>query len=306
MKYKDLNNLRKPVTGKRNYSWLLKLVGVALGLALILFSLKILLSPITTAIASFLGESSTTLSFFTSRHTVKAENGVTNVLLLGVDERLQGDLPLTDTIILAGLREEDKNVTMISIPRDLWIQVPAFGEVISHYTKINGVYSLGEEYGYPGGGIELLKTVITKHFEVPVHYYAEINFEGFEQAVDAVGGIDIYVEQDFVDYQYPRTGYENAAWSERWEVLSFEQGWQHMDGAIALKYARSRHAFGPEGSDFARARRQQRVILALKDKILTTSTLTNLSKLKELFLAFTNYVETSTNTIFRRNTVTPA
>src|SRR5690606_17112238 len=97
---------------------------------------------------------------------------------------------------------------------------------------------------------------------------------------DAVGGVDVNVERAFVDYEYPIEGRENAyPISSRYKTLDFKVGMQHMDGQTALEYARSRHAAGVEGTDFARSQRQQKVITAFKDKVFSTKTLTNPSAL---------------------------
>lgn len=292
MRYKDLNHQAKS-TRSTSKIWFLKAGLGIISLVIIFFGLKLLISPVATAIAGFLRDSTTSISFFIGRSHIKQDAGISNVLLLGVDERGQGSPSLTDTIILASFRHEDQKIVMISIPRDLWIRVPEFEGVAEHFTKINGTYSLGEEFHYPEGGIKLLSEVISNHFGLPIHYFAKVNFNGFEEAINAVDGIDIYVEQAFVDYQYPRTGFENASWSERWEIVSFKQGWQHMTGETALEFARSRHAFGPEGSDFARAKRQQKVLLALQDKIISSETLFNLNRLKELYLTLSNEIETN-------------
>ena len=114
-----------------------------------------------------------------------------------------------------------------------------------------------------------------------------------EKGIDAIEGIDVVVERTFDDYMFPRPGYENAPWNQRWEHVHFDAGLQHMDGATALEYARSRHALGVEGSDFARSRRQQKVIIAAKNKILSSSTLFNTAKLKELYEVVSDHVRTN-------------
>jgi LCP family protein required for cell wall assembly len=297
MRYKDLNYKKKykPVVNNRVKKGMLIKAGIGVvALGILLFGLKLIIAPVVNALAGFLQDSGSSVSYMLGQQKIKEQNGVTNFLLVGVDERAKGLTSLTDTLIIGSFRHADEKMSLISIPRDLWVKVPAFGQVAQHYTKINSVYSIGSEYEYPsGGGIGLLQQVILDHFGVPIDYFAKVNFEGFQKAVDAVEGVDIYVERSFADYEYPRMGYESAAWSERWEVISFEQGWQHMNGETALKYARSRHAFGPEGSDFARAKRQQKVILALKDKILSNETIFNITRLRELYVTFSNEVETN-------------
>jgi len=107
-----------------------------------------------------------------------------------------------------------------------------------------------------------------------IDYYVRVDFDGFMQIIDELGGVDIEVENTLDDYSYPIRGQEdNANYYARYEHLHIEQGMQHMDGSLALKYARSRHAGGSEGSDFARARRQQLILEAVKAKLLSRNTL---------------------------------
>jgi hypothetical protein len=117
--------------------------------------------------------------------------------------------------------------------------------------------------------------VVSNILQIPIHYYARIDFTGFKKIVDELGGVDIYVERSFTDYRFP-TSYFG------YTTISFSQGWQKMNGQRALEYVRSRYGNNGEGSDFARARRQQRFLLALKDKILTYQTLVNVKKINQL------------------------
>ena len=106
-------------------------------------------------------------------------------------------------------------------------------------------------------------------FQIPVDYYLALDFAGFEKIIDDLGGIKVKVENSFDDYKYPILGNEDAAWDQRWEYLHFDKGEQIMNGGLALKYVRSRHALGIEGSDFARSRRQQKVLEGVKEKIMS-------------------------------------
>lgn len=284
MRYKDFSKNSYKASRNRNgerknnpSSRWLKSAAVVAGLAVLIFGLKMMLTPVVGAMASFFQESSTAVSYMLNKDSIKKDNGVTNILLVGVDARetvVTG--ALTDTLIIASYHHETQKVSLLSLPRDLWINEQG--------SKINALYSTGN--------IELLKSVLEQKLGTPIHYYAVIDFRGFEKAVDAVGGIELYVERGFDDYTYPRPGYENATWNERWQHVGFTAGWQTMDGKTALTYARSRHALGPEGSDFARAKRQQKVILAAKDKILASETLFSLDKLRNLYLTMEDEVQT--------------
>lgn len=209
-------------------------------------------------------------------------DGRTNILILGIDKKLS--MPrssLTDTILVVSISKREKNAVIISIPRDLWIN---FNNL--YRGKINSAYSVG--------GMELTHKLASNILDLPLHYYGLIDFDGFKQAIDLLDGLDIEVEREFDDYVFPRPGYENALpESERWQHIHFDKGLQHMDGERALQYARSRHALGPEGSDFARARRQQKVLLALKARVLSAENLINPTKITELFSTFKKSVETN-------------
>ncbi len=186
-------------------------------------------------------------------------HGRTNVLLVGIDSRgkIGQGLKNTDTIILASYDHKTHRLFLISFPRDLWVKFPG----TYYHNKINAVYAYGERLK-PGHGLEYLKGLIEQLSGLKIQYYAMINFKGFKTIIDRLGGIDVYVERSFVDYMYPKgLGYM---------TVRFSKGWNHFNGERALQYARSRKAAGPEGSDFARARRQQKVIQAVIDKFKKT------------------------------------
>jgi len=132
----------------------------------------------------------------------------------------------------------------------------------------------------------------------PVHYMLVISFDGFVRLIDLLDGVDVKVDKAFTDNQYPITGREADTCGQdpktlcRYETISFNTGVQHMDGTLALKYARSRHAEGEEGSDFARARRQQEIILAVKDKVLSTDFLLNPKRVSQMLQIIEDSVET--------------
>ena len=224
------------------------------------------------------------VSKVTSKITsLDSTDGRTNFLVIGVDRRSSGSVGtlLTDTIMVISLDENAKNAVIVSIPRDLWVN--------SRKVKINAVYAFSNK------DIKQVKEVVEEIAGLPIHYYGIINFDAFVDAIDAVGGVKIDVINSFDDYLYPIEGKENAMpESERYEHLKFNAGEQIMDGETALKFARSRHSINPrEAGDFARARRQQQVIVSLKDKILSTETLSNPNKLVELYDAYKDNVETS-------------
>lgn len=199
-----------------------------------------------------------------------------NVLLMGIGGRGHEGSNLTDTIIVASYKPSTKEVSMMSIPRDLIVPIPGHG-----WRKINNLYSLAE-YNDPGTGGDYAKQIISQIFEVQIPYYVRIDFEGFVELVDLVGGIDVEVPRTLSDYQYPIPGREEYPEDQRYEHLYVEAGMQHFDGDLALKYVRSRHGQGEEGSDFARAARQQLVIKALMDKVFSLNTLLRPTKIKKI------------------------
>jgi LCP family protein required for cell wall assembly len=132
---------------------------------------------------------------------------------------------------------------------------------------------------------------------IPIHYSARIDFDGFRKGIDILGGVDVVVDKTFDDYQYPADGKDNATckdgtYSCRFEHLHFNQGQQHLTGTQALKFVRSRKGTNGEGSDFARSRRQQKVLVSAKNKALKTENLLDPIKLNNLFKDFGQSVET--------------
>ncbi|MBT5338166.1 LCP family protein [Candidatus Falkowbacteria bacterium] len=202
-----------------------------------------------------------------------------NILLLGMGGAGHEGPYLTDTVILASIKPSTKQIGMVSIPRDLLTEIPGFG-----WWKINNANAFGEKQS-PGNGGELVKQVVNQVFELPIHYYVRIDFAGFEKIIDDVGGIKVSVDTSFTDFQYPTLDY-------KYQVVSFEQGWQTMDGDAALKFARSRHGSNGEGSDFARSQRQQKILQAFKSRIFSYSFLLSPRKIKKFTSALAGHIRT--------------
>jgi LCP family protein required for cell wall assembly len=171
-----------------------------------------------------------------------------NVLVLGLDARPgEGSAARTDSIIVAGVNTSTFQVSALSVPRDLFIPVRGY----SSSQRVNTIYLLGEMEA-AGHGLALAKESIGTAFSIPVERTVLLNFEGFAALVDAVGGVEVYVERNIVDYNYPTAD----GGVETFEIGS---GWQTLDGATALKYARTRYT----DDDYARARRQQQIVRGL-------------------------------------------
>ncbi len=178
-----------------------------------------------------------------------------NLLLMGIDQRDGESEPAyrTDTMMVLTLDPLTLDAGVLSIPRDLWVPIPGFDN-----GRINTANFLGDAYDYPGGGPALAVKTVEQMLGVPIHFYARVNFTAFEDMVDRIGGIDIDVPYDIYDPNYPTSDY-------RTEVFSITRGLHHMDGELALKFARTRYTL-PNG-DFDRARNQQLVLKAIKDKL---------------------------------------
>ncbi|MBU0722432.1 LCP family protein [Patescibacteria group bacterium] len=190
-----------------------------------------------------------------------------NILLLGIGGKNHDGGLLTDTIILASLKPSEKKLSLLSIPRDLSVPIENMG-----WQKINSVNAYAEMKIPNSGGLAISQT-LNDIFQIPIDYYLTVDFAGFEKIIDDLGSIKVNVKNTFDDYKYPILGNEDAPWEQRWEHLHIEQGEQIMNGQLALKYVRSRHALGVEGSDFARSHRQQKVLEAVKGKVLSLSVL---------------------------------
>lgn len=222
---------------------------------------------------------------------LKETGGRVNVLILGLDTRATGGLLNTDSILIGSFSLTEGDPVLISIPRDLWLTFDGEGR-----GKINSAYAWGAVL--PNGkidekrGVESAKMAVEKVLGIPVHYWLVVSFEGFEELIDTLGGIEVCVERTFDDYGYPVPGKAKAPLSQRYEHLHFDKGCQKMDGDRALKYSRSRMGTAGEGSDFARVRRQQKVVLAVKDKILSLSLLFNPGKVIKLYNQLTKTIKT--------------
>lgn len=192
----------------------------------------------------------------------------TNILLLGIGGGTHAGADLTDTIMVVSLDSKNKSVALISVPRDIWSDTLK--------DKVNSAFHYGDEKK-EGGGMLLAKVIAEDVVGIPIHYGMVIDFSGFKKVIDEFGGIDVNVSRAFTDNDFPKEGMEDQSCpgdpTNRcvYETVHFDEGVQHMDGDRALKYARSRHAEGEEGGDFARSKRQQDLIVALKDAVIHPS-----------------------------------
>ncbi|MCC6192409.1 MAG: LCP family protein [Anaerolineales bacterium] len=195
--------------------------------------------------------------------------GRMNILLIGIDGANNGyyRAARADTIILVGVNFAAKSASMLSIPRDLWVQLPDL--VQAPEGRINTAYHYGELFGAPGGGPGQVSAVLANTLGLRVDRFVVVSFAAFEQGIDTIGGVDISIPNPIHDDEYPlRDGTGTIA-------IDFPAGEVHMDGATALIYARIRH----DSSDFQRMRRQQQVLFAVRNKLLSPQTISQLPAL---------------------------
>ncbi|RJO61416.1 LytR family transcriptional regulator [candidate division WS5 bacterium] len=220
----------------------------------------------------FKGEGLPGLLGLLGQEKLKGEaEGRINILLLGMGGENHPGGTLTDTIMVASIKPDTKEVAMLSIPRDLYVEVDGHGE-----DKINAAHALGEQKG-SGEGMALAAETVSKTLDIPIHYTVRVDFEGFSKIIDAVDGVDVDVKEDLYDPYYPDGG-----------SYYVEAGQHHMNGEEALKYARSRKTT----SDFDRAKRQQQIMGAVKAKVLTADTLLNPTKMGEILGALGDHIKT--------------
>ncbi|OGC57255.1 hypothetical protein A3H26_03025 [candidate division WWE3 bacterium RIFCSPLOWO2_12_FULL_36_10] len=215
-------------------------------------------------------------------------DGRTNILILGSDKRSKGIVKsvLTDTILVSSIGTVEKNIALVSLPRDLWVEGSG-----GYHSKINAVYSYGNEK-CPDCGAKEIKDVVEKVLGIPIHYYVVVDFQLFKESIDILGGIKVNVENSFEDKFYPVEGKENVSViADRYETVKFQKGEQLMNGEAALKFVRSRKGNNGEDTDFERSKRQQKVILAIKDKFLSVRTLVDLPKMKQLYDSYAKNVD---------------
>lgn len=174
-----------------------------------------------------------------------------SILLLGLDYRdwvARKGAPRSDTMILVSIDPVTRQVSMLSIPRDLWVEIPGFG-----HNRINTAYMFGESSRLPGGGPALAIRVVEDLVGVSIQYYAVVDFSTFEYLIDEIGGIDVLVTERLKISPIGRMSFY------------LDPKAHHLDGAQTLAYARVRKA---SGGDFGRAQRQQQVAFAILDKVV--------------------------------------
>jgi LCP family protein required for cell wall assembly len=199
------------------------------------------------------------------------------LLLLGADRRPgERAIPRSDALLVVRVDSALGRVAVLSLPRDLWVPIPGHGS-----NRLNSAYLWGERDGPPGAGMELARATVSDLLGIPIDYVAVADFRGFAGLVDALGGITVDVERPLVDSRFPTAGRGTT-------LVRFAAGRQRMDGVTALTYARIRH---PD-SDFARASRQQAVLLAIAERVRERGDLANMLAAERASAALVGYVQT--------------
>lgn len=262
----------RPASSHRGW----KVVGFVIALFLVGFSVfgyKVIATSnkITTAEKSILGQLKDLL--FSANQTLAGEkDDRLNILLMAIGGEGHSGENLADTIMVASIRPSDNSVALLSIPRDLYVQVPDE----SFFSKLNAVHAYGESQKKDNGP-QLLKRKVEEITGLPIHYYGRVDFIAFKSLVDTVGGVDITIKNEFVDY---------------WHKISFPAGTEKMNGERALAYARARYVEGPEGGDFKRTQRQQQLLLAVRDKVFSVNTSFDFTRINGILNSLSDNIRT--------------
>jgi len=200
-----------------------------------------------------------------------------NILLLGSDRRPGESEPSrTDAVIIARVDPIRHRVALLSLPRDLIVEIPGYGQ-----TRINAANVWGEIYSEPGGGIALARKTVSNLLGIPIDHVIYIDFEGYIGMIDSIGGVTVDVPTELYDPEFPTMDYG-------YTVAHFLPGPQHFDGATALMYSRIRH---PD-TDFERMRRQQQVLAGVLGQLREQNAIESLKRLEDMTTALRGYVKT--------------
>lgn len=228
------------------------------------------------------------LKTFFSWNSLQSYNGSVNILILGIAGGFHDGANLSDSIIVAHYNMRSNKLITISIPRDVWSETMK--------DKINTAFAYGEAK-QENGGLKLAKAETQAIVGIPIQYGVILNFAEFKELIDFLGGVNVNVERSFIDERFPIAGKENdecdgdETFACRYETVLFKKGYAHFNGETALKFVRSRHAEGIEGGDFARAKRQQKVLIAIKNKVILNLKTLNIKKLEELYRVFNKLIK---------------
>jgi LCP family protein required for cell wall assembly len=200
---------------------------------------------------------------------------------LGIPGGNHNGVNLSDTNIVASIDPINNKAAMLSLPRDMWVDNPSTGGS----SKLNAIHAYGEtqEEGY---GPTASKKAVSEILNIPIHYYIRIDFKGVEKLIDALGGVEVEVENDIYDPYFP------DQYGSGYSPYSIEEGVHHLNGVEALKYARSRYTT----SDFDRAARQQQILMAAKEQLSAKNLFTQPQKILDIIGIAKHHLRTDLNT----------
>ncbi|WP_423222680.1 LCP family protein [Candidatus Amarolinea aalborgensis] len=253
----------------QRYGLFVALLMVVIGFLLVVGSARVLNNAASAARAN--ADDAGARQFL---HATAYLTNTQNILILGSDKRTDEAMWRTDVIMLAAIDRASGRAAVISLPRDLYVDIPNYGP-----GRINTADFIGSTEGRsPQAGVQTLRDIIERDLGIETDNYVRIDFDGFKQIIDALGGVDVEVDCPLQDpYLLEAIGVERI-----------EPGQHHMDGDFALAYVRSRR----QGGDFDRARRQQRLLMAVRNRALSTNLIT---RLPQLLPATLRTVETDMN-----------
>lgn len=203
-----------------------------------------------------------------------------NILLLGIDRRPgEAFVSRTDSMMVISVNPKDDSAAVLSIPRDLYVQIPGYGQ-----DRINTAVVYGSREGDYLDGAVLAMQTISYNLNIPIHHFVMVDFGAFTRTIDILGGVDVQVPYDINDTMYPDMDYG-------YDPLYIPAGMNHFDGGLALKYARTRHA----DSDFNRAYRQQQILFAARGKALSLGLVGLLSRAPSLYREVESGIRTDLN-----------
>jgi LCP family protein required for cell wall assembly len=227
---------------------------------------------------------------------LKSQGGRVNILLAGDSVGRTdggGGQQLTDSIMLVSVDTQNHTAFLMSVPRDLYVNIPGFGYSKINATAEDGASNYGNSPSNGANGMGLLEQVVSQNFGIPIDYYALIDYDAFQGAVDAVGGITVNIQSSD-----PRGLYDSSATSpgNSTPLVDLTNGEHELNGQEALNLARARGdsygSYGFGAGDFVRTQNQREMLIAIKTKAATVGVLSNPFKLGQLFDSFGNNVET--------------
>ncbi len=233
-------------------------------------------------------------SVLKTTHLKGEDTGRVNILLAGnsADDAGHSGAQLTDSIMIISIDTKNNQAFLLSIPRDLWVHIPGDG-----HDKINDAYVLGQANdfsasGYPNGGMGQLEQVVSQDLDIPIDYYALVDYTALRDAVNAVGGIDVNIQSSD-----PRGLYDPSVdYATHGPLVHLSNGVHHLNGEQALDLARARGdaygSYGFDAADFDRTEHQRQMLMALKSKAVSAGVIANPAKLTSLFDAIGNNVKT--------------